>query len=264
MFYNLSQDWRWLSGFFRPSGCCFLRPTWACSTTRWPPSKSRPTTSSSIAQVSVITCWVKCNKHTTQISSEQSWVRSLLSSLFAVRTPLLRSPTSGRAPKRRLITPIPGQQLLRSFGLMFSILWKQIFDFPCPGISVVFWSRLQGRFWAPQCWGGGEGEPPAGGAGEAQSVRAPGVQGEAPHLQVLHPAAGHTSGRIRRVQRPQIPLLQRHASKLAAGPQRWPPPSPPHGHRDHPLRPLWRSLAALDCRARKVHVQKRTLQKQKG
>lgn len=74
------------------------------------------------------TSWVNYNK---QISSEQSWLRSLLFSLLciAVRTPLLRSPMSGRAPKRRLITPIPGQQLLRPFGFMFKMLWKQIFDF---------------------------------------------------------------------------------------------------------------------------------------
>lgn len=74
------------------------------------------------------TSWVNYNK---QISSEQSWLRSLLFFLLciAVRTPLLRSPMSGRAPKRRLITPIPGQQLLRPFGFMFKMLWKPIFDF---------------------------------------------------------------------------------------------------------------------------------------
>lgn len=30
---------------------------------------------------------------------------------WLVRSPPLRSPTSGRAPRRRLITPIPGQRL---------------------------------------------------------------------------------------------------------------------------------------------------------
>lgn len=264
MFYNLSQDWRWLSGFSRPSGCCFLRLTWVCSTTRWLPSRSRPTTSSSIAPVRVIQAeWTITNR-----SALNSRGYALFSSLFSV----LQSELLFFA----LLCPVEhpsGVSSLRSqvgsFYVPLVLCLKcsenrSLIFFPCPGISVVFWSRLQGRLWAPQCWGGGEGEPPAGGAGEAQSVRAPGVQGEAPHLQVLHPAAGHPSGRIRRVQRPQIPLLQRHASKLAAGPQRWPPPSPPHRHRDHPLRPLRRSLAALDCRPREVRVQKRTLQKQKG
>jgi len=125
-------------------------------------------------------------------------------------------------------------------------------------------SRSQGRLWAPQCGGGGEGGTPPGWAGEAECVRAPGNQREAPSVQVLHPAAGHPRGRIQhRVQRPPAPAGQPYAPQLAAGPQPGPSPSSPDGHRHHSLRPLPRGLGH-GLGEGKVPAQRRPLQRQKG
>jgi len=53
MFCNATVN-MFLMLLFWPSGCCFLLLIWVHLITRWPPSKSRPTTSSSTGQVRVM------------------------------------------------------------------------------------------------------------------------------------------------------------------------------------------------------------------
>ena len=100
------------------SGCCFLLHTWLSSTTSSPRLKWRPTRSSSIAQVR------ERRSHKNQLVVIYSLTFPLFPLCVIVRTPPLRSPTSGRAPKRRLITPIPGQYLPpQTYHFIFTAAW---------------------------------------------------------------------------------------------------------------------------------------------